>query len=162
MASWASSAVQLHAERLHQQLDWYPEYLNGGFEDFKDIALGPDNVDNYQPSAALRYFATFTVTGSSSLRETASATTLLSTRGIVLRRYFASAIHEFAQSLAKENFFLVGEVTGCRDQAVNIVEQTGIDAALSIDEVQDKLEYMIRGQRNQIDYFDLFHNSLLV
>ena len=27
-------------------------------------------------------------------------------------RYFASVIHEFAQSLGKENFYLIGEITG--------------------------------------------------
>jgi len=48
--------------------DWYPEYLDGGFEGFKDIALGPDNVDNFHPSAALKGFATFKITGSSSPR----------------------------------------------------------------------------------------------
>jgi hypothetical protein len=37
---------------------------------------------------------------------------------------------------------------------VNTVERTGIDAALGIDKVQDKLEYMIKGQRNPMDYFD--------
>ena len=45
---------------------------------------------------------------------------------------------------------------------MNTVERTGIDAALGIDDVQDKLEYLIKGQRNPIDYFDLFRNSLLV
>jgi len=42
------------------------------------------------------------------------------------------------------------------------VESTGIDAALGIDDVQDKLEYLIKGYRNPIDYFDLFRNSLQV
>ena len=32
-------------------------------------------------------------------------------------RYFASVVKEFAQSLGKENFFLVGEITGGRDRA---------------------------------------------
>jgi len=64
-------------------------------------------------------------------------------------RYFASAIHKFAQSLGKENFFLAGEVTDGRDWAVNTFERTGIRAALGIDEVQDKLEYAIR-QSNRL------------
>ena len=33
-------------------------------------------------------------------------------------RFFANAIHEFAQSLGKENFYVIGEVTGGRSRAV--------------------------------------------
>jgi glycosidase len=77
-------------------------------------------------------------------------------------RYFASVVHEFGVSIGKENFLLVGEVTGGRVRAFNTVETTGIDAALGIDDVQDKLEYLIKGYRNPTDYFDLFRNSLQV
>ena len=77
-------------------------------------------------------------------------------------RYFASVIHEFAQTLGKEDFLLVGEVTGGRDRAFNTVETTGLDAALGIDDVQDKLEYLVKGYRDPANYFDLFRNSLLV
>jgi glycosidase len=57
---------------------------------------------------------------------------------------------------------LVGEVTGGRVKAFNTVETTGLDAALGIDDVQDKLEYLIKGYRNPSEYFDLFRNSLQV
>jgi glycosidase len=142
--------------------DWYPEYLDGDFEDLKDIALGPDNVNNFQPSAALKvlcevYKYWIVVADIDGFR-----IDTVKHMGDGPTRFFASVIHEFAQSLGKENFFLVGEVTGGRDRAVNTVERTGINAALGIDDVQDKLEYLIKGQRNPIDYFDLFRNSLLV
>jgi glycosidase len=77
-------------------------------------------------------------------------------------RYFASVIHEFGVSIGKEHFLLVGEVTGGRVRAFNTVETTGLDAALGIDDVQNKLEYLIKGYRNPTDYFDLFRNSLEV
>ena len=32
-------------------------------------------------------------------------------------RLFASVIHEFTQSIGKENFYLIGEITGGRQQA---------------------------------------------
>lgn len=142
--------------------DWYPEYLDGDFDSLKDIALGNDDVNNFQSTPALnvlcevyKYWIAFTDIDGFRIDT-------VKHMGDGPTRFFASAIHEFAQSLGKENFFLVGEVTGGRDRAVNTVERTGIDAALGIDEVQDKLEYMIKGQRNPMDYFDLFRNSLLV
>jgi hypothetical protein len=77
-------------------------------------------------------------------------------------RFFASVIHEFAQSLGKENYYLIGEITGGRSRAFATLEQTGLDAALGIDDIPDKLEYLVKGYRNPREYFDLFRNSLLV
>lgn len=84
-------------------------------------------------------------------------------------RFFANVIHEFAQSLGKENFYIIGEITGGRAHAVDIVNTTGIDAALGINDIPDKLEYLAKGYRApgnpdtdlQEGYFDLFRNSLL-
>ncbi|MGV1100415.1 alpha-amylase family glycosyl hydrolase [Thiovibrio sp. JS02] len=84
-------------------------------------------------------------------------------------RVFTNVIHEFAQSLGKENFYLIGEITGGRAHAVNIVNTTGIDAALGINDIPDKLEFLAKGRRSPGDprtdeqegYFDLFHNSLI-
>ena len=77
-------------------------------------------------------------------------------------RYFASVIHEFAQSLGKENFYLIGEITGGRSFAFQRLEETGLDAALGVDDIPDKLEFLVKGSRNPEQYFDLFRNSLLV
>jgi glycosidase len=77
-------------------------------------------------------------------------------------RFFASAIHEFATSIGKENFYLIGEITGGRALAYDTLEQTGLNAALGIDEIPDKLEGLVKGWRDPSEYFDLFRNSLLV
>ncbi|MBK7356637.1 alpha-amylase family glycosyl hydrolase [Propionivibrio sp.] len=77
-------------------------------------------------------------------------------------RYFAAVIKEFAQSLGKENFFLVGEITGGRDNAYNMLELTGLDAALGIDDIPDRMDYLAKGWREPVDYFNLFRNSALV
>jgi hypothetical protein len=69
-------------------------------------------------------------------------------------RYFTSVIHEFAQR--------IGEITGGRSRAFTILETTGLDAALGIDDIPDRLEYLIKGYRDPAEYFDLFRNSLLV
>ena len=75
-------------------------------------------------------------------------------------RFFTSVIHEFTQAIGKENFYLIGEITGGRGRAFETVEQTGLNAALGIDDIPDKLEYLVKGFRNPSDYFDLFRNSL--
>ena len=77
-------------------------------------------------------------------------------------RYFVSVIKEFAQSLGKENFFLVGEITGGRSNAYNTLELTGLDAALGIDDIPDRMDYLAKGWREPVDFFNLFRNSALV
>ncbi|MDH5700950.1 MAG: alpha-amylase family glycosyl hydrolase, partial [Nitrospirota bacterium] len=77
-------------------------------------------------------------------------------------RYFASVIHEFAQSIGKENFYLIGEITGGRTRAFQTLETTGLDAALGVDDIPDKMEYLVKGTRNPEEYFQLFRNSILV
>lgn len=74
-------------------------------------------------------------------------------------RYFAAVIREFAQARGKENFFLVGEITGGREKAWKTLELTGLDAALGIDDIPDKLDYLAKGWREPMDYFNLFRNS---
>lgn len=77
-------------------------------------------------------------------------------------RYFAAVIKEFAQTLGKENFFLVGEITGGRERAWKTLELTGLDAALGIDDIPDRMDYLAKGWREPADYFNLFRNSALV
>jgi glycosidase len=77
-------------------------------------------------------------------------------------RFFTSVIHEFTARIGKENFYLIGEITGGRDLAFSTLETTGMDAALGIDDIPDRLEYLVKGYRNPDAYFDLFRNSVLV
>ena len=62
-------------------------------------------------------------------------------------------IHEFCQRIGKENFYLIGEITGGRDRAFNTLETTGLDAALGIDDIPDRLEYLVKGYRNPAELF---------
>ena len=139
-----------------------PEFREGDFESLKDIHQGAGPVDDYHASDA--FFALcrafqfwiafadvdgFRVDTVKHMDDGAS-------------RLFTSVIHEFAQALGKENFYLIGEITGGRQRAFNTLEITGMDAALGIDDVQDKIEYLLKGFRNPSEYFDLFRNSLLV
>jgi hypothetical protein len=76
-------------------------------------------------------------------------------------RSFCDWIREFAQSIGKERFLLVGEVPGGRDVAWEVVEKTGLDAALGIDDVPGRLERMVTGEADPIDYFSIFRNWVL-
>jgi glycosidase len=76
-------------------------------------------------------------------------------------RSFCDWIREFAQSIGKERFLLVGEVPGGRDLAWEVVEKTGLDAALGIDDIPGKLERMVTGEADPMEYFSIFRNWIL-
>ncbi|MCM4076371.1 alpha-amylase family glycosyl hydrolase [Paractinoplanes hotanensis] len=140
--------------------DWHPEYLEGDFEGLKDIALGSGPADGYRPSPALRaltrvyqYWIAF-----ADLDGFRVDTVKHMDPGAA--RYFASAVHEFAQSLGKENFYLIAEITGSREFAYRTLEQVGMDAALGLADVQDQMEWLVKGFRDPREYFGLFRDSL--
>lgn len=142
--------------------DHDPEFYDGDFETLKDVALGRGFLDPYEPSAALRalaevykYWIAF-----ADLDGFRIDTVKHMQPGAA--RFFGSVIHEFAQSLGKENFYLIGEITGGRQFAFQRLEETGLSAALGVDDIPDKLEYLVKGWREPAEYFDLFRNSLLV
>src|SRR5262245_9148004 len=76
-------------------------------------------------------------------------------------RTFCDVVREFAQSIGKERFLLAGEVSGGREHAWEVVEKTGLDAALGIEDVPGKLERMVTGYIDPADYFSLFRNWVL-
>lgn len=142
--------------------DYDPEFYDGDFETLKDIALGHGFLEPYAPSPALRALA-------AAYKYWIAWADLDGFRIDTVKhmqpgamRFFTSVIHEFAQSLGKENFYLIGEITGGRQFAYERLETTGLDAALGIDDIPDKIEYLVKGWRNPAEYFALFRNSLLV
>lgn len=147
--------------------DYDPEFLEGDFESLKDIdhgyhdrdARGERLIGEFHPTAALlqvvqsyRFWIAFADVDGFRVD-----TVKHMERGAT--RLMSSAIHEFAQSLGKERFFLVGEITGGRRFAFDTLQLTGLDAALGIDDVADKLEFMPKGFRDARTYFDLFRNA---
>jgi glycosidase len=150
--------------------DYDPEYYDGDFVSLKDIHHGEHDRD----AAGQRILDVFhTAPALNALCEVYKFwIALADVDGFRIdtvkhmepgaTRYFVSVIKEFAQTLGKENFFLVGEITGGRVNAYNTLELTGLDAALGIDDIPDKLEYLAKGWRQPKDYFDLFRNSELV
>lgn len=142
--------------------DHDPEYREGDFCDLKDINHGYGNIDQYQASDALKalcevykfWIAYADIDGFriDTVKHMDPGAT----------RYFTSVIHEFTQDIGKENFYLIGEITGDREFAYHLLELTGLDAALGIGDIQNKLEYLVKGKCNPVEYFDLFRNSALV
>jgi len=142
--------------------DYDPEFREGDFFDLKDINHGYGSPGDYVPSRALlnlcdvyKYWIAFADLDGYRIDT-------VKHMDIGATRFFASTIKEFAQTIGKENFLLVGEITGGRERAFDTLEATGLDAALGIDDVQTKLEGLMKGRTNPEEYFNLFRNSLLV
>lgn len=142
--------------------DYDPEFREGDFFDLKDVVHGKGDVNNYIPSQAFldlcevyKYWIAFADIDGFRI-DTVKHMDPGATR------IFGSEMHEFAQTIGKDNFLLIGEITGGRAFAFNNLEITGLDAALGIDEIPDKMEFLAKGLRNPNDYFSLFRNSVLI
>ncbi|MBI4785209.1 MAG: alpha-amylase [Oscillatoriophycideae cyanobacterium NC_groundwater_1537_Pr4_S-0.65um_50_18] len=142
--------------------DYPSEFREGDFGDLKDIRHGYGSDDDYQTSEALhhlckayQYWITYADIDGFRIDT-------VKHMDVGATRYFVSVIREFTQNIGKENFFLLGEITGGRIRAYDTLELTGLSAALGIDDLPDKLEYLVKGYRNPNDYFSLFRNSELV
>jgi glycosidase len=142
--------------------DHDPEFMEGDFFDLKDIRLGGGSVDSYSPAAALWALCQVYKFWIAYADVDGFRVDTVKHMDPGATRLFTSVIHEFAQRIGKENFYLIGEITGGRERAFNTLETTGLDAALGIDDIPDRLEYLAKGFRNPQAYFDLFRNSMLV
>jgi len=142
--------------------DHDPEYREGDFCDLKDLHHGSGELGAFAPSAAFLALVDCYKYWMASADIDGYRIDTVKHMDLGATRLFASMIREFALTLGKERFFLLGEITGGRERAFDTLESTGLDAALGIDEIPDKLEYLVKGYRNPSDYFGLFRNSLLV
>lgn len=142
--------------------DYHPEYLEGDFCDLKDVNLGSGDIDHYNASKALLYLCEVYKYWIAFADLDGYRLDTVKHMDLGAARIFASEIHEFAQQLGKENFYLIGEITGSRENAFATLEQTGLDAALGIADIQQSLENVVKGYADPSDYFGLFRNSILV
>ena len=120
--------------RKGEIVDWDndPEFREGDFFSLRDFHHGEGGLDDYKPSPALlaltevyKYWIAY-----ADLDGFRIDTVKHMDPGAV--RYFSAAIRDFAESLGKCDFFLVGEVTGGRGFALDLASKTGLDAALEI------------------------------
>lgn len=142
--------------------DYDPEFREGDFCDLKDLHHGTGEVGAYQPSEAFRTLVECYKYWIAAADIDGFRIDTVKHMDLGATRLFASMIREFTLVLGKERFFLLGEITGGRERAFDTLENTGLDGALGIDDIPDKLEYLVKGYRNPADYFGLFRNSLLV
>jgi glycosidase len=142
--------------------DYDPEYRDGDFFDLKDVHQGQGPVDAYQPSAALWYQCEVYKYWIALADLDGYRVDTVKHMDPGATRLFGSVIHEFAERIGKDNFYLIAEITGGRAFAVDLLGITGLDAALGIDDIPGKMEGLAKGRSNPADYFDLFRNSNLV
>ncbi|PMD89854.1 alpha-amylase [Siphonobacter sp. BAB-5405] len=145
-----------------QYWDHDPEFLEGDFESLKDIHHGYGPLDAYRPSEALLHLAEAYKYWIALADLDGFRIDTVKHMDLGATRFFSSVIREFTLAIGKENFYLIGEITGGRQRAFTTLELTGLDAALGIDDIPDKLEYLVKGYRNPAEYFSLFRNSELL
>jgi glycosidase len=131
-------------------LDPNAEFRRGDFFDMKDLALDKDEVlsgviNVYQYWIALTDCDGFRIDAVKHVPGEAS-------------RRFSGAIHEYAESIGKENFLLLGEVTGGDEMARDYLEILGlnIDAVLDIGVPTSILAGMVKGFTPPSDFFNQF------
>lgn len=150
--------------------DYEEEYLNGDFCSLKDIDHGRherdkkgDKInDRFNPSPALKTLCDIYKFWIAYADVDGYRMDTVKHMEIGATRYFTSVIKEFAQSIGKENFMVVGEVAGGRENAYNNMELTGLDAVLGINDEAKNMEYLAKGYRSAEDYFNLFRNSVQI
>ncbi|TDO73768.1 glycosidase [Halanaerobium saccharolyticum] len=139
-----------------------PEYREGDFFSLKKINTGQGNLNNYQASKALKtmtdcykYWIAYADLDGFRL-DTVKHLSPGATR------YFTAEIKEFAQTLGKKNFYIIGEITGGMEFAKMVCEQTGLNAALGINKIPENLENVAKGYYSAENYFSIFTNSSLL
>ena len=149
--------------------DFFPEFADGDFFTLKDlhhgerrIVNGVDQIDDYLISPTLlrlcevyKFWIAFADIDGFRLD-----TVKHMDPGAA--RFFAGVIHEFAEAIGKDDFYIIGEITGGREFAFDRLEVTGLDAALGISDERTKMTGLVEGETDPAEYFDLFRNSLLV
>ncbi len=145
-------------------VDWddYPQYIEGDFYSLKNICTGEGSLENYRASPALetltrcyKYWIALTDIDGFRL-DTVKHLHPGATR------YFVREIHEFAHTLGKKNFYIIGEITGGMEFARDMLKKTGLNAALGINRIPEHLEGTAKGYRSAEDYFSIFKNSQLL
>ena len=145
-----------------QNWENYPEYVEGDFFGLKNHFLGEGGPGAFQPSSALqtitetyKYWIAFADIDGFRI-DTIKHMEWQATS------HFVKEIHLFASSLGKNNFYLIGEITGGLEYAIDAFSATELDAALGINQIPNRLENCAKGTVDPKGYFDLFSNTQLL
>ncbi|MCC6366591.1 MAG: alpha-amylase [Bryobacterales bacterium] len=152
-----------------KNFDYFPEYADGDFFGLKDLHHGErrmkdgvDQVDDYVVSPTLRRLSEAYKFWIAFADIDGFRLDTVKHMDPGAARVFSSVMHEFAQTVGKDNFYIIGEITGGREFAFDRLEVTGLDAALGISDERAKMAAFVKGDSGPEEYFDLFRNSLLV
>jgi len=152
-----------------RNFDSFPEFADGDFFSLKDlhhgerrIVDGVDAIDSYSVSPTLRHLCEIYKLWIAYADVDGYRLDTVKHMDPGAARFFASVIHEFAETLGKENFYIIGEITGGREFAYDRLEVTGLDAALGISDERARMTALVKGEIDPAEYFDLFRNSMLV
>lgn len=144
-----------------QDWDNYPEYIEGDFYSLKNINTGEGKLEDYRASEALeilvkcyKYWIAYADIDGFRL-DTVKHLHPGATR------YFVTEIREFAHTLGKKNFYIIGEITGGMSFAKEICDKTGLNAALGINKIPQNLENTAKGFTSPENYFSIFKNTQL-
>jgi glycosidase len=142
--------------------DYYPEFVEGDMWDLKTLDLTVEQAGQYRRAssalACLGLVYCFWIAYADVDGFRIDAAKHMTTESL---RALCDVLREFAQSIGKERFLLLGEVSGGRELAWEVVDKTGLDAALGIEDVPGKLERMVTGQGDPAEYFSVFRNWIL-
>jgi len=150
--------------RKGQIEDWekYPEYVEGDFMSLKTINLGNCEAGHFHAPESLnvlskvfKYWIALTDIDGYRI-DTVKHVMWEATN------HFSQSIHEFAKSIGKDNFYLIGEITGGMDFAINTIKKTGLDAALGINNIPEAMEKVAKGYEEPEAYFNIFSNSKIL
>jgi len=149
--------------------DFFPEFADGDFFGLKDlhhgerrIVNGADQIDDYSISPTLLHLCAVYKFWIAFADIDGFRLDTVKHMDPGAARIFASVIHEFAVGIGKDNFYIIAEITGGREFAVDRLEITGLDAALGISDERAKMVGLVKGDVSPVEYFDVFRNSLLV
>ena len=149
--------------------DFFPEFADGDFFTLKDlhhgerrIVNGVDQIDDYLISPTLLRLCEVYKFWIALADIDGFRLDTVKHMDPGAARFFAGVIHEFAEAIGKDDFYIIGEITGGREFAFDRLEVTGLDAALGISDERTKMTGLVEGETDPAEYFDLFRNSLLV
>jgi glycosidase len=149
--------------------DFFPEYADGDFFGLKDLHHGDrimingvDQIDDYAVHPTLRNLCEVYKFWIAFADIDGFRLDTVKHIDPGAARFFASVIHEFTESIGKDDFYIIAEITGGREFAFDRLEVTGLDAALGISDERLKMTGLVKGEIDPAEYFDLFRNSLLV
>ncbi len=159
--SRAGSIKKWDTGKWENPLDPRNEFRRGDFYDLKDLKLNEFEYPSQDVLSALIkvYQYWIALTDCDGIRvDTVKHVSFEASRN------FCGAIHEYAESIGKQNFLIIGEVAGGAEMSRSYLEIFGrnIDATIDIGSPMDLMADFVKGISQPMDFFNQFgsHDAL--